>query len=226
MTAYAGGDEYISEPEVTITPESEEAVEVEPDSAVPVSSNPFTPDGTGTVLDNATDGDGKEFFTITTPDENVYYLIIDRQKDTNNVYFLNAVTEADLLPLAEKDGSSEAASGSESAVPTPVPEPETPGPEPEVDTEPAEPEKSGSGGRMIFIILAVVVIGGAGYYFKILRPKQRAALPDDDYELDEEYEEYDADSDSFDSGFDYDEDDIPFDDDRSDVDVAEDDENN
>ena len=29
----------------------------------------FTPDGTGTVVDNATDEDGKEFYTITTADE-------------------------------------------------------------------------------------------------------------------------------------------------------------
>ena len=38
---------------------------------------PFTPEGTGTVLDNATDQDGKEFFTITTADEAVFYLVID-----------------------------------------------------------------------------------------------------------------------------------------------------
>ena len=30
------------------------------------ASNPFTPAGTGTVVDNATDGDGKEFFTVVT----------------------------------------------------------------------------------------------------------------------------------------------------------------
>lgn len=52
-------------------------------------------------VDNATDADGKEFFTITTPAENVFYLVIDRQRETENVYFLNAVTEADLLALAE-----------------------------------------------------------------------------------------------------------------------------
>ena len=53
------------------------------------------PGGTGTVIENATEEDGKEFYTIMTPDENVFYLIIDRQRNTENVYFLNAVTEAD-----------------------------------------------------------------------------------------------------------------------------------
>jgi hypothetical protein len=42
-----------------------------PDPADP-AARPFTPPGTGETVDNATDGDGKEFFTITTPDENVF----------------------------------------------------------------------------------------------------------------------------------------------------------
>mgnify|MGYP002508413626 CR=1 FL=1 len=64
---------------------------------------PLTPDGQATVLDNATNEDGKEFYTIQTPDENVFYLIIDNQRDTENVYFLNAVTESDLMALAVKE---------------------------------------------------------------------------------------------------------------------------
>ena len=66
--------------------------------------NPLTPDGQGTVLDNAADDEGKEFFTITTADEAVFYLVIDRQKSTENVYFLNAVTLADLAALEESAG--------------------------------------------------------------------------------------------------------------------------
>lgn len=66
LTAYAGGGEEISE-EVTETSEQEPVA----------ASNPFTPAGTGTVIDNATDEDGKEFYTIMTPSENVFYLIID-----------------------------------------------------------------------------------------------------------------------------------------------------
>ena len=65
---------------------------------------PLTPDGTGTVIDNVTNEDGKEFFTVTTPSKHVFYLIIDRQKDAENVYFLDAVTDKDLLALAKSDG--------------------------------------------------------------------------------------------------------------------------
>lgn len=64
--------------------------------------SPLTPEGQGTVLDNAGEEDGKEFFTFKTPSEHVFYLVIDRQRNGENVYFLNAVTESDLMELAEK----------------------------------------------------------------------------------------------------------------------------
>ena len=125
VPAYAGGGD-----------ESEDGVgeyvpweELEPAEPLPTKPNPFTPDGTGTVVDNATDQDGKEFFTITTAEEAVFYLVIDRQREMENVYFLNAVTVADLMALA-----------------------------------------------------VVVIGGGAGWYFKIYRPKlQKAAEPEEDY---------------------------------------------
>lgn len=160
--AYAGGGEPTPEPTETPPPE-------------PIAApNPFTPAGTGTVVDNATDKDGKEFFTIMTPNENVFYLVIDRQREQENVYFLNAVTEKDLLALAEQS--------EETKEPTPTP-PVTPEPPPEPTPEPTpEPEKGGNVGMMIFVALAVLVGGGAGYYFKIYRPKQeQATSADDDY---------------------------------------------
>jgi hypothetical protein len=68
-------------------------------------SKPFTPDGAGTVMDNAADSNGKEFYTIKSAGVNVFFLVIDRQRNSENVYFLNAVTEDDLAALAEKSGS-------------------------------------------------------------------------------------------------------------------------
>ncbi len=154
----------------------------------------FTPDGQATVLDNATDGDGKEFYTFITPEENVFYLVIDRERDSDNVYFLNAVTEDDLLALAEKDRKDDAAG--ESAIPEirvcdcadrceagmvrvscPVcindltaclgKEAQ----QPESDrTETMEAQKR-SNGTVIFVFLAVAVVAGAGYYLKIYKPR-------------------------------------------------------
>ena len=168
VPAYAGGGD-----------ESEDGVGeyvpwegLEPAEPLPTEPNPFTPDGTGTVVDNATDQDGKEFFTITTAEEAVFYLVIDRQRETENVYFLNAVTVADLMALAESSG--------EPAAPEPPPEPEqepTPTPEPE-----PVPEKKGGAGPLLLALAVVVIGGGAGWYFKIYRPKlQKGAEPEEDY---------------------------------------------
>ena len=151
--AYAGGGPGPEESTETVTPE-------------PVAApNPFTPAGTGTVVDNATDEDGKEFYTIMTPDENVFYLIIDKQRETENVYFLNAVTEKDLLALAVKTEEPTEPQPPATAEPTPEP---TPDPIP-------EPEKGGGNGMMIVVVLVLLAGGGAGYYFKIYKPKQEQA---------------------------------------------------
>ena len=168
VPAYAGGGD-----------ESEDGVGeyvpwegLEPAEPLPTEPNPFTPDGTGTVVDNATDQDGKEFFTITTAEEAVFYLVIDRQRETENVYFLNAVTVADLMALAESSG--------EPAAPEPPPEPE-PEPTPTQEPEPV-PEKKGGAGPLLLALAVVVIGGGAGWYFKIYRPKlQKAAEPEEDY---------------------------------------------
>ena len=68
------------------------------------------PDGTGTVVNDTTNGDGKEFLTIKTSDGHVFYLIIDKQKTGDNVYFLDAVTTKDLLSLTQSDSEDSGSS--------------------------------------------------------------------------------------------------------------------
>ncbi len=153
-------------------------------------STALTPDGQGTVVDNVTSENGKEFYTISTPNENTFYLVVDKEREGENVYFLNAVTESDLKALAEKDKEP----AEESAVPSPAPVCTcqvkcAPGSINagcsvcllsmqdclgtvlvDAGDQPEEPEKnSGS----LFLILAVALAaGGAGYYFKVYKPKQ------------------------------------------------------
>jgi hypothetical protein len=154
--------------------------------AIPDGWKPFTPDGTGTVIDNVTDGDGKEFFSIETPDGNVFYLIVDRQRQTDNVYLLNAVTEDDLTSLA-KEGNGTAQGGIHAQTPPQAADPgatEKPEPEP-----PVPPASSGgmNSGTIIFILIAAAAAGGAGYYFKILKPKKQAGIGgEDDYDEDDD----------------------------------------
>ena len=178
------------------------------DPSETVSSIPegaFTPEGTGTVLDEATgEGDDKQFYTITTEAGNVFYLIIGGKRDSNNVYFLNGVTEADLMALAEKsDGSVSVIPETEVCTCTdkceagnvntdcPLCKNDLNGctgkavvTEPEEPDEPEQPEKdSSSVGTIIFIVVALLAVGGVGYYVKIVRPKQQA---EDDEEFDED----------------------------------------
>lgn len=191
VTAYAQSDE----PAEDATP---------PAQSETTTAKPFTPEGTGTVVDNATDEDGKEFYTITTPSEHVFYLVVDKQRDSENVYFLDAVTEKDLLALAESDGADAAGST------PPTPEAQTctckvkcePG---AVDTacpvckndltgctakaaepsgeptpeESAKAEPKSNTGVLVILLLVVLGAGTVGYYVKIVKPKKELDAADD-----------------------------------------------
>lgn len=191
--AYAGGPDY-EEPteEITENPMTEK------------EENPLTPDGNATLVDQASDKDGKEFYTFTSPAGNQFFLIIDKQRSDNNVYFLDYVTEKDLISLAKKD--------KENPLITEAPEPETKQPEPEIKEEkpeekPVEEEtsekKQSNAGMVLILLLVTVGVGIVAYYFKILKPKQELEAADDfeeieflteeDTENEEEFEDLDLD---------------------------------
>ena len=197
------------------TEDSSESSDTEDETESAVPEGAFT-EGTGTVLDSATEQeDDKQFYTITTADGNVFYLIIDGKRDSENVYFLNGVTEEDLLSLAQQDNGSESAievvtcncaeKCEAGAVNTDCPVckndlngclgkvTEEPAPE-ETEQPEAETEKSGGNtGMIIFLVIALVAAGGLGYYFKIVRPKQQAAMDEDEFEDDGYGEDYEQD---------------------------------
>lgn len=211
-SSQSGGSNQIASNTTATTPTVNSASRILPSpttsSVSGISEGALTPNGQGTVLDSASgEDDDKQFYTITTDAGNVFYLIVDGKRGTDNVYFLNGVTESDLMALAEKDENI-----SISAVPT-EPEcictdkcedgkanPDCPvckgdiskchgkAVQPTIATETTEPEKKDSGGSnvgmIIFIVLAVAAVGGAGYYFKIVRPKQQGGFDDEDDEAD------------------------------------------
>ena len=176
-------------------------------------SKALTPDGAASVLDNATSEDGKEFFTFTTPAENVFYLVIDKQRQDKNVYFLNAVTEKDLMALAQTDAAGSAATPAATepkqeavcictdkcapgAVNADCPvcvlswknckgvAHDHDGDADGGDTQPPQPQRTGMGGGSLAVMLVVVLgAGGAGYYFKIYKPKKELENAEDLDEL-------------------------------------------
>lgn len=189
------------------------------------------PGGQGTVIDSATGTaaeSGREFFTISTPDEHVFYLVIDRKREGENVYFLNAVTESDLMALAEKDTDQ---SGGVSAVPEPEPVctckdkcvpgavqtacpvcmlawKDCAGTAPagaDADTAPEQAEKGG--GAMALVVVVALAAGGAGFYLKIYKPRKELEDAEDLDELTGGPEEaVNEDEPDFPAGYHYDED--------------------
>ena len=143
----------------------------------------LTPDGTGTVVDNIVTQNEIEFFTVFTEAGNEFFLVIDRQSNTDNVHLLNAVTEADLMALAQNSGNPiEPPTPPISAIP-PIEEllpPSTP--QPPITPEP-EPTTRRNNSNLILILLIVLVAGGAAYYLKVIRPRKEATYDeeDDDY---------------------------------------------
>ena len=163
---------------------------------------------------------GKEFYTIQTASEKVFYLVIDRDGEEEMVYFLTEVTENDLLNVTADNSETlpknsaaleSAIPVSEGALPNNNGEQET---EEELTEEPdgeenteepePEPEKAEENPMATYIILgvvAVIAIGG-GYYFKVVRKKKEEFLDEDDDEEDEE-EEYDDEEEEKDSEDDF-----------------------
>jgi hypothetical protein len=207
-TARAEPEDELELPEPEIVDVITEEIPVLPDDVIPDEiptdgqddivtevplepPRPFTPSGTGTVVDNATDSDGKEFYTIMTADESVFYLIIDRQRETENVYFLNAVTIYDLMALAEMPDNPEQALPWDNP---PVVETE---PEIEID-QPQAPTENGNNNMatIIFIVVISLVVGVAGWYFKVHKPKQQSTSMEEDYSDDSDiYNTADTDTD-------------------------------
>ena len=181
--------------------ESESAIEIPSTNAAPL--RPLTPDGTGTVVDNVTDSDGgREFFTIFSEDGNEFFLIIDRHRNVDNVYFLNAVTEEDLMSLARRSGREieieEETSVSAIPIPPQSTEPnadetegnETPSLEPlEADNRPTALSRIGS--NLLFFVGIIVVVGGIAYYIKVVRPK-RSGFSGNYYDEPDDYDYDDA----------------------------------
>lgn len=199
---YVPPDESNNTIEIELIP-SETESPPQSESVIPDGSKlggdfrPFTPDGTGTVMDNVADGDGKEFFTVSTEDGSVFYLIVDRQRSTDNVYLLNAVTEDDLMALAQKNNKTAKNEGV-SAIPTVQPETTTEQlPTATATTEPESTPLSKKSSfnisTIIFIIVVVAVVGGVGFYFKIIKGKKNAPA-DDEYDMEFEDDEEESDN--------------------------------
>lgn len=232
VTAFASDDGYYAS--------NEDGTETPPDSidSITVSTenvdlpekeenNPLTPDGNLTLIDDilqkepyTSDEDElqeKQFITVQSKNGNYFYLVIDRSGETENVYFMNLVDEADLMALIEEFEGGEAevvtctcpdkcavgainttceicrtnmseCMGKEPVV-TPEPDDDTE-PEPDVD-EPVQQQSNTA--PLLIVLLLAAAGGGAVYWFKFKKDKPKTTgdsdLDDYDYGQDDDEEE-------------------------------------
>jgi len=203
MTAYAFTDED-AEREVDLSEILTSAVTPDPtpEPTPTPEPEPLTPDGNLTLVDDISgeQAEDKQFITVVTKSGNYFYIIIDRAGDTENVYFLNLVDEADLLALIEDTDTTPTTVTPAVETPEPTTTPE-PTPEPEAESK--------TGSILIVILLLAALGGGAFYYFKVLKPKQYAAKGTattelDDFDFDEDEDEFSGGDTGEQDGADYD----------------------
>ena len=118
--------------------------------------------------------DAREFLTFQTKSGKVFHLIINHDEPDSNVQLLTEVSEQDLLNMIEQDEERNGISKVKEEPKKEVVKKE----EPEIE----EPEKEDSKGSFLIVLLILVGVGGAGYYFKFVKSKEDGF---DDFEDDE-----------------------------------------
>ena len=199
-TAFA----YVDESAEASKTESVETEETEKDTVVEENQinteEPFSVPGNAQVQDDITNSKNKEFLTITTKNNNTFYLIIDRSANVDNVYMLSQIDENDLQEFLEEDSS---ASTIVDVTPEVVIDENT---HTEQTEQPAteSPEKEGTAsnlGALVAIFIAAILGVGAYGYIKFIKPKKDEDDGDDEgiemigesdsFEEDQESEDFD-----------------------------------
>ena len=166
-------------------------------------TQPLTPDGNLEIVDDIVHED-KQFITVKSRSGAEFYIVIDRSRDSDNVYFLNQVDDVDLFALLEEN-SAASCSCKEKCVVGAVNSDclvcrmdmkSCAGKSVEIKVEQtihdSEPDKTGKKQNILPVILIVVVIGGGAIigFLKLRKNKPKAAsVPGFDDTDDEDFVE-------------------------------------
>lgn len=164
----------------------------------------LTPVGNLTLVDDLDEQEAEnlQYMTVKTKSGNVFYLIVDRSGDEDNVYFLNMVDESDLMALMDEETQEKfreaTAPGStmenaeESTDTVLFTNQDKEKPEGDADDDKLVKDKKQTGNNPIAMLLIFAVIGAGvagGYYFFKIKPEKEQPAVDEDMEFydDEDY---------------------------------------
>lgn len=157
-----------------------------------------------TFLDG-TDSSEQVFYSVTTQEGDVFYLLIDQGQEQNNVYLLSQVTNQDLNALAADGGTSGggnagkkddeedsllkalSGSGNEDA---------------ESSGGSAAKSKGGINGNALIVLVIIAAGGGVYYYQKVYKTKKEQEMDAMDAADMEQFEAENEEEDEYDFGYD------------------------
>ena len=175
-------------------------------------TQPLTPDGNLEIVDDIVDED-KQFITVKSRSGAEFYIVIDRSRDSDNVYFLNQVDDVDLFALLEEDSAASCLCKEKCVVGAVNSDclicrmdmkscagkaVETKAEQTTTDLEPAETEKKPD---ILPVILIVGVIGGGAVIgFLKLRKNKAKSSPVSDFDDDTDDDDFTEDETEVDDG--------------------------
>ena len=154
----------------------------------------LTPKGNAQLVDDVSDNENLQFITVTARDGNVFYFVIDKGAQSENVYFLNTVDESDLEALVEQTDKKPTASAkpeqTENTAETDLSETDkkdNSDTKAEKSEQPEQSRQKNNSGLFIVLALAAAV-GIGGYYYKVILPKKKLEQADDldDFDFEDE----------------------------------------
>ena len=164
-----------------------------PTETVIEDNRTLTPKGNAQLVDDVSDNENLQFITVTARDGNVFYFVIDKGAQSENVYFLNTVDESDLEALVEKSDKKPTATAkpeqTENTAETDSTETDKKNTDSKTEKSEQSEQKQQKNNSGLFIILALAAAAGVGgYYYKVILPKKKLEQADDldDFEFEDE----------------------------------------
>lgn len=139
----------------------------------------FSSPGNGEVKDDITDSSSKEFLTVTTKNNNTFYIVIDRSATSQNVYMLSQIDEKDLAEFLDKDSTATVVTPQTDSSQVVLDENKDTD-DVTKDTTKDEKETASKSNMGAMAAILILALGGvaAYYYFKIYKPKKEAEEAD------------------------------------------------